>query len=522
MRFPQNPFRTGTRGFRRPVCALLALLLLLLSFALPSCGKDPGSDGAEDSPDTSSEAGTSGSPVDLPSEDGPDGNHSALVYRAPEKTLAALPDYTPDGALIIAADSRCGGILGEHTLLGSSYDGVNAAIRERFGAEAYFQSYSSGELFSKTQAAAAGTGDGESFFADLLAIPLSSLPEYLAADLLMPLSELPGFSFLTPDAASDGTAGRDGILLSCARELAVNGQCYALPGSGTLSELGGVCLLFNHTLLDALLKDRSDLYAEVKNGNFTWERLRVLLRAADEALSPAQEGGASGEGAGTSQTAPGIPGYEGETLSLIGTTLSDEAFKAAIYRSCGGSLSGAAAAGSYDPDALAALAALSSYGPLRGDAADAAFREGNLLFLVTTVDALYDYPNSDGSWGCLPLPKKNGETQGYTALLDPDSTTVLVVPKGSLRLETKSGYLTALNAAAHYACLPAFAYELLSGFIREGDSMEMLPYLLGSTVAEPTFLLPHKADVFAGLDAAVASFAASPSGGAAPSGAAAE
>lgn len=46
--------------------------------------------------------------------------------------------------------------------------------------------------------------------------------------------------------------------------------------------------------------------------------------------------------------------------------------------------------------------------------------------------------------------------------------------------------------------------------------MEMLPCLLGSAVAEPLFLLPHKADIFAGLDAAVAAYAASPSGGAAP------
>lgn len=173
MRSPRRTARVR-RGAHRPVCALLALLLLLLSFTLPSCGKNPDPDGTEAPPNVSSEAGTSGSSLDLPSKDGPDGNRSALVYRAPEKTLAALPDYTPDGALIIAADSRCGGILGEHTLLGSSFDGVNAAIRERFGAETYFQSYAAEELFSKTRAAAAGTGDGESFFADLLRFPLSS------------------------------------------------------------------------------------------------------------------------------------------------------------------------------------------------------------------------------------------------------------------------------------------------------------------------------------------------------------
>lgn len=518
MRFSQNPPRTGIcarhgaqrsvrRGAHRPVCALLALLLLLLSFTLPSCGKDPDPDGTEAPPNVSSEAGTSGSSLDLPSKDGPDGNRSALVYRAPEKTLAALPDYTPDGALIIAADSRCGGILGEHTLLGSSFDGVNAAIRERFGAEAYFQSYAAEELFSKTRAAAAGTGDGESFFADLLAIPLSSLPEYLAADLLMPLSELPGFSSLALDDAADGTM--DGVLLSETRELAVNGQCFALLGSGAMSELGGACVLFNHTLLDALVKEKPDLYADVKTGSLTWGRVLSVLNTAAETLASAPE------------EAP-LPGYAGETVSLFGTTLSDEAFKAAVYRSCGGSLSADAPTGSYSLDALNALADVSSYGLLTGETADAAFREGNLLFLVTTVDTLYDYPNSDGSWGCLPMPKKNETMEGYASLLDPESTTVFVAPKGSQRLETKSGYLTALNAAAHYACLPAFAHELLSGFIREGDSMEMLPCLLGSAVAEPLFLLPHKADIFAGLDAAVAAYAASPSGGAAPSGEAAE
>lgn len=83
MRFSQNPPRTGIcarhgaqrsvrRGAHRPVCALLALLLLLLSFTLPSCGKNPDPDGTEAPPNVSSEAGTSGSSLDLPSKDGPD------------------------------------------------------------------------------------------------------------------------------------------------------------------------------------------------------------------------------------------------------------------------------------------------------------------------------------------------------------------------------------------------------------------------------------------------------------------
>lgn len=213
-----------------------------------------------------------------------------------------------------------------------------------------------------------------------------------------------------------------------------------------MSELGGACVLFNHTLLDALVKEKPDLYADVKTGSLTWGRVLSVLNTAAETLASAPE------------EAP-LPGYAGETVSLFGTTLSDEAFKAAVYRSCGGSLSADAPTGSYSLDALNALADVSSYGLLTGETADAAFREGNLLFLVTTVDTLYDYPNSDGSWGCLPMPKKNETMEGYASLLDPESTTVFVAPKGSQRLETKSGYLTALNAAAHYACLPAFAHE---------------------------------------------------------------
>lgn len=410
---------------------LIALLLAGVLF-LSACG---GGGGEGKTPAEGDEGSSSVASASSPEGDLPSGGEvtPGIPYRAPGEVLAGLPPYTPDGTLLIAADSS----LASHPMLAASLSSCNDAILTAYGEGASFLAATPEQMLAGARAAAAGE-----FFADAMIIRLSDLPSYIGEGLLQPLTDLPAFA----DTASLPA----GVYAETSAAAAADGVVYALVGDASASFLGGVCLLFNRTLLEAILPSQSgeDLFSAALSGDLTWERITQITRAAGEALA-----------------AGSPPLYEGETITPFGSTLAPETLRAALAANLG-------------QEGAAAL--LGKLGGLSGYDADAAFRAGDLLFLATTLDALYDYPASDGSWGALPFPKSSAGEGEYCAIVEPYDTPVLVLPRGATRAETKGAYLAALCATAREALPAALARELLTGYIREEGTLRVLGKMVQS------------------------------------------
>lgn len=401
------------RSFVRLTALLLALLMLPATVGCKG-PEDPASEKAEPS------ELSSGAASDIPGGD-------PLQYKDPAETLAGFPAYSfSSSALVIATDTAS--TLGTHReMLSASLSDIYSAIEEKYNTFVYLQTYEKDVLFETCKTAVTnGT-----YFADLIAIPLSELQRYHDAGLLMPVRLLP---FLKPtDRGLDPAA---------MEALSFDGEQYAVLGSGSLPQLGITTLLFNEELLKEL-NVTIDPLALAREGKWTWENLLSLF---DELTAA------------------------GRKDALLGTTLDAARLQKAVETTYPA-----------PADAAATVAKLpQSAALLTGGEATRAFNEGKLPFLFTTVDSLYDYPHSESIWSCLPMPKAAESDPGYSCLYDPNSTYVYVVLDRTVRTDYAGIYLRAVNAAAEGACVSSLAYELLSGFVRTESSIEMLVKLLES------------------------------------------
>lgn len=400
---------------RRSIFRLTALLLaLLMLLATVGCkgSEDPTSEPAEPS-ETSS-----GAASDIPGGD-------PLQYKDPAETLAGFPAYSFSSSALVIATDPASSLCTHREMLSAALSDIYSAIEEKYNTFVYLQTYEKDALFDACKTAVTnGT-----YFADLVAIPLSELPRYHDAGLLMPVRLLPFLK--TTDAGLDAAA---------MEALSFGGEQYAVLGSGSLPQLGITTLLFNEELLKEL-KVTTDPLTLAREGKWTWDAFLSLL---DELTAA------------------------GRKDALLGTTLDAARLQKAVE-----TVYPAPA------DAAATVAKLPKT-VLSGGEATRAFNDGKLPFLFTTVDSLYEYPHSESVWSCLPMPKAAESDPGYSCLYDPDSTYVYVVLDRTVRTDYAGIYLRAVNAAAEGACVSSLAYELLSGFVRTESCIEMFVKLLES------------------------------------------
>ena len=408
------------RSFTR-LTALLLALLLAAAF-LPACKEETDPTSAVSPGSDSAAAGSGAVSPEEPSET----SGETLRYQDPVDILAEYPAYNFSSSALVIATDPAASVCTYREMLSASLSDVFSAIEKKYNTFVYLQTYPKDDLFESCRSAVVnGT-----YFADLVAIPLSELPRYQKANLLMPIRLLPFFRDTDP--------GVDAVGMEA---LSVNGEQYAVLGSGALSQMGITTLLVNEDLLRSL-GISEDPGALAREGNWTWEKLIGILNTVRE-KSP-------------------------ETV-LLGTTLDAARVRQAVTACC------ATAEG-----ANSLLAKLPLDGMPAGSEASRAFNEGKLLFLFTTLDGLYEYPHSDGVWSSLPLPKENEADEGYSCLYDPQTTYVYVVLDRTVRSDYAGLYLHAVTAAADGSCLSSLAYELLSGYVRTETTIKLLPTLLKS------------------------------------------
>ena len=258
--------------------------------------------------------------------------------------------------------------------------------------------------------------DNGEAYADLICAPISVLASLAADELLENIYSLP-YLDLSADYINKAELDRQ----------TVNNTAYMYSGGITNSLNAGVGIFYNKALVNAAGTDPVQL---AKAGTLTWSSLLTMVQGVAErdaygidSLLPEAElfvavYGSSGEGlisAGNGEAAKSV--YSGDAAKTT-SNIMESIFKNPKYSA------------GYD-----------------AENAVRAFNNGNLGFIVATMDSVSLFDDCKAEWGLIPLPKHSTEQTQYSSFLSNNALAV-AVPRGCKDSAFSGFVLNALLAAS--------------------------------------------------------------------------
>ncbi|MBE6611090.1 MAG: extracellular solute-binding protein [Ruminococcaceae bacterium] len=429
------------------VCAAFLLSLMLTQ---TSCGfivfNDPDS---ETAPVTTEPADTSAAMTETVDTTAPADTAEPLspgeLARA---RLEALPDRNFDGAPILiattAGDTICP-LDAEDAAIASRADS-RRAVEEKFNTVIIANVTDPTTMLADAEAAtAAGM-----YYAELLAIPQSMVGQFRMSGILLNMNSLPHANYDEPyyhqniiDAAYAGD------------------ELYAVSGAASFNPDYLSCVYFNRTLAESL--GIGDLYALVRDGGWTWDKLREYAKAAKNNLDGATGIGSYADNNTLIDYAASAHGIEYTTTSvgaapivnfLERTSMAERA--AAVVDTMYNLI--------YKDGTLLAK---------NGESMRNAFSAGELLFGIDSLSRITEISDGAVEWGILPLPKYDTDQHDYLSPLSADAPVFCAIA-GTSSYENSGLVLEGLNAASYGYTLDTYLTERINYHLRDSNSIGML------------------------------------------------
>ena len=437
-----------------------AVLLTAMLCQLPSCGfivfNDPD---AETAPVTTE-----------PVETDPPVTTEAVTTAAPEteahasggelarQRLDKLPDRDFEGAPVIVAtvDNVTICPMEADDAAGAVRADSRRAVEEKFNTTIIANKTDTAAMLSDVKTAI----NSGMYYADLMAIPLSSVGSFWASGALGNLYTLPYASYDADyyhadviDAAHAGEA------------------LYAASGAANFNPDHLSCVYFNRTL--AKEAGIGDLYQLVRDGNWTWDKLREYSMAAQRSINGITGLGSYAENAAFIDLAA-------TAHDIDYTTSSAGAVPTVNYLDRAGVSDRAKAVVETMYNILYKDSAILKN---TGSAVRTAFSGGTLLFSVDRLSFIPEIADGKTEWGILPLPKYDASQSDYLSPL-PDDAPVFCIPANVTSVENPGLILEGLNLAAAGYVTDTWMNERINYHLRDSASISMLDIILEDVTAD--------------------------------------
>ncbi len=445
-------------------------LLLILSLLLSSCGiviiNDQDSETTDShtlSPETEapeSESVTTAPPETDPSDVTPPEETTADTeslpkveytpvpghdYRADARAmLNSLPEKDLDGfAVNIYATSADSYIPGDSdNEVNTARLERNAMFEERYNTKILCTTYPLETLIEQTREAILS----DTYYCDMLSIPLYSLGSFASSDSLLNLRSLPYVDFsadyFIPEAIDAATAGN---------------YVYAAMGDANLNENFMYCVFFNRGKAERL--GIENLYDLVEAGGWTWEKLA--------------------EAAKRSSSVNGSLGFD-STLGRAGMidalfTSTDTAMTVTEQNTRPSLNTDTARIGEITLRIKSYLTADNGYAADPNNALSN-FYGGKALFFIERLTVAPWINDMRDNWGILPLPKYDGAQAEYSTYVDP-AQPVFAVLANNADIVTTAHVLMGYNAASYGFISDEYKNTLMYRTLRDNASVNMIDYI---------------------------------------------
>lgn len=303
-------------------------------------------------------------------------------------------------------------------------------ILDLYGVEIVGENVSEDVLFQELSDAISS----DSYYADLVLIPISQVGKFAEAGLLYDVSALP---FLDVDSAYFNALATDSF--------SYGEYVFALFGDAVFEPNSLAAIYFDEAASEAA---GYNLYSEVLSGSWTIEKFAEVASA----------------------------------LGGVSSAFDEEQLAEMFFFSCGGRLA-VTDEGDFDltlPDDTEYELISRINGILYSDAFDFNFSSdvGSSLIYVDSLSHISEIADADKVYGILPFPK-SAVTDGYITPVDSD-TLVAVVPRNCVYPEK-----TAVITASLFSICDGYAYEeyvnwCLDVCLRNYDSLKSLEIIINS------------------------------------------
>ena len=297
----------------------------------------------------------------------------------------------------------------------------------------------------------------DSYYTDLLMVPVYMVGNFRAADTLINMRTLPFFDIEQPyfnKDSSDMTSG--------------GYSTYGVAGPASIAPSSFAALFMNKTILEEAGTDPYAIYDTVAAGTWTWD-IAMQYSEAVKTLN--------GE-----RTESGLPGYYTITAQNTAERLPDLVFKSAgnDYVTTGRrsvpALGYTARSVQSTMDILANIYN-DRYAILDSTAgAVNCFSGGESAFLVDYLYIMSWMPGAKADWGVVPLPK-GSEDDEYRTLIS-NTELIFAVPKNHTNGEVPAVVLSALNAASYGYIYDEYVDYHMEEVLRDNDSINMVDMIL--------------------------------------------
>ncbi len=370
-------------------------------------------------------------------------------YGISEDYLNSLPKRDYDGSVFFITAPSTDYIDPDNT--GNTFTRMvyerNRRVEEFYNVSIITSEQSADTILTEMKQAAVS----DSYYTDLMMIPLYMTGQFRLSGLLHNLRSLPFLDLSAPYFHSESVA-----MTSAGYET------YGVSGFATLNPTAFSAIFFNS---DMVTEAGLELpYSLVKDRTWTWERFFEYTSAV---------------------TAPN--GTEGTGIITVGAERNASRLADLIFISCGNTFINAA---SKQTPKIAftkesAAYAVSAANRILTDSAakiDAdgngmgQFAEGNMLFLCEYLSAIPTLTDSAANWGIVPLPLQQ-ENDLYRTLIS-NNELILTVPANHTDGEFAGLVLSALNAASYGYLYEEYVNYTLAYHLRDNTSADMLEIIL--------------------------------------------
>lgn len=318
----------------------------------------------------------------------------------------------------------------------------NQLFEERYNTKVLCVTYPLETLLEQTRLAILT----DTYYCDLLSIPLYSIGSFAADGSLLNLRSLPYVDFNAPyfygEAIDAATAGN---------------SVYASLGDANFNENFLYCVYFNRGKAERL--EIENLYAAVESGKWTWEML------AEYATLSAS-----------------IDGSEGFDSTLGRSGMID-----ALFASTGNAMTvtqkdtlptlntDTARIGEITERIKAFLTPGDGYAA-SPDSALSDFYGGKTLFFLERLTVASWINDMRDNWGILPLPKYDETQDAYSTYVD-SAQPVFAILANNADITTAAHILMGYNAASYGHIADAYRDTLMYRTLRDNSSVNMLTYI---------------------------------------------
>ena len=446
---------SNTAKFRLLRAAALVLIICICSGSM-SCGfivfNDPNAqtDAVTSAPESESDGTSSATATTVPTET----TEPADPREEADKLLDALPkrDLSGSSVIIATVDTETICPLSSEDEVISSRSVATRAVEDKYNTLIITDPTDVETMLNSAVEAAAA----DMYYADLIALPLSSVGTFMQAGILANMYSLP-FTDYTNKYYYDITD-----------EAVFGGELMAVYGAANFNPEYLSCVYFNRDIIEEYSLD--DPYELVNSGEWTWDAMAKLARDAAASAGVYSQGSGLGtdsfiEGAALSMgidyvtnrenTAPFVSYMAEDKLADDARGIVDTLYQL-LYRDT-----------SLAPE----------------DEARELFSSGDLLFYFDRLYVMTWLPDSEVNWGILPYPKYDEEQRHYLSPLSNDAPVYCAL-KSTPNYETSGLILEALNASYYGYTTDVYMNERINYCLRDNESINMLELILDGATTD--------------------------------------